>query len=65
MLLIGRLIESSRVDFFTTHLLGRSHSGVLFRDVFSISVALSLAAVLRLGYITPGEGAARVVGRNT
>ncbi len=46
-------------------LLGRSHSGAPFRDVFSISVALSLGAVLQLSNITPGGSEARVVGRNT
>ncbi len=35
------------------------------RDVFSISVALPLGAVLRLSNITPGGSEARVVGRNT
>ncbi len=36
-----------------------------FRDVFSISVALSLGAVLQLSSITPGGSETRVVGRNT
>ncbi len=45
-------------------LLGRSRSGVSFRNVFSTLVALSLGAVLRLSNITPGESDARVVGRN-
>ncbi len=39
---------------FTTLLLGHSCSFASFRDVFSISVALSLGAVLRLSNITPG-----------
>ncbi len=50
---------------FTTLLLGHSHSGAPFRDVFSISVALSLSVVLQLSHITPGESEAKVVGRNT
>ncbi len=52
-------------NVFTTLLLGRCRSGAPFRDVFSISVALSLGAVLRLSNITPGRSEARVVGRNT
>ncbi len=46
-------------------LLGRSHSGASFQDVFLISLALSLIAVLQSSNITPGESEARVVGRNT
>ncbi len=46
-------------------LLGRSRFGAPLRDVFSISVALSLGAVLRLSNITPGGSEARVVGRHT
>ncbi len=53
------------IEFFTTLLLGRSRSGAPFRDSFSISVALSLGAVLRLSYIIPGGSQARVIGRNT
>ncbi len=49
----------------TTLLLGRSRSGVFFWDVFSISVALSLDAVLRLSHITPGGNEAKVIRRNT
>ncbi len=48
---------------FTTLLLSRS--GAPFWDVFSISVALSLGAVLLLSNITPGGSVARVVGRDT
>ncbi len=50
---------------FTVLLLSHSHSGASFRDVFLISVALSLGAVLQLSDITPGGSEARVVGRNT
>ncbi len=42
-----------------------SCSGTPFRDVFSISVALSLSAVLQLSSIIPGGSEGRVVGRNT
>ncbi len=49
----------------TTLLLGRSHFGAPFWDVFSISVALSLGVVLRLSNIIAGGSEARVVGRNT
>ncbi len=55
----------SNLDFFTTFLLGNSHSGVPFWDVFSILVALSLGEVLRLSNITLGGSEVRVVGRNT
>ncbi len=48
----------------TMLLLGCSRSGAPFRDVFSISVVLSLGAVLRLSNITPGGSEARVIGRN-
>ncbi len=51
--------------FYTTLLLGHSCNGAPFCDVFSISVALSLGAILRLINITPGGNEARVVGRNT
>ncbi len=37
---------------------------VHFWDTFSISVALSLGAILRLSNITPGGSEAREVGRN-
>ncbi len=47
---------------FTMLLLGRSRSGTSFRDVFSISVALSLGVVLQLSNITPGGSEARAVG---
>ncbi len=57
--------ESNSFCIFTTLLLGRSRSGVPFQDVFSISVALSLGAVLRLSNITPEGSDARVAGRNT
>ncbi len=50
---------------FTTLLLGRSCSSVSFWDVFSILVALSLNAVLRLSNITSGGSEARVVEKNT
>ncbi len=51
------------IVIFTTLLLGRSRAS--FWDVFfSILVALSLGAVLRLSNITPGEIEARVIGRN-
>ncbi len=50
---------------FTTLLSSCSRSSVLFCEVFSISIALSLSAVLRLSNITPGGSEAKVVGRNT
>ncbi len=50
------------VMLITTFLLGHSRSGAPFQDVFSISVALSLSAVLRLSNITPGGSEAKVVG---
>ncbi len=37
---------------------------VPFRDIFSISIALSLGVVLRLRTSTPGGSEASVVGRN-
>ncbi len=52
------------MSFITTLLLGCSPSGALFQDIFSISVALSLNAVLQLSNITPGGSEARVEGRN-
>ncbi len=51
------------VALITTLLLGRSHSGAPFRDVFSILVTLSLGVVLQLSKITPGGSEARVGGR--
>ncbi len=51
--------------FITTLLFGRSCYDAPFWDVFSISVALSLGAVLRLSNITPGVSEVKVVGRNT
>ncbi len=53
--LVHTLVEYSML-LFTTLLLGHSRSGASFRDVFSISVALSLSAVLQLSNITPGQG---------
>ncbi len=50
---------------FSTLLLGHSRSSTPFQDVFSISVAPSLGALLQLSNITPGGSEARVVGRNT
>ncbi len=50
---------------FITVLLSRSRSGAPFRDVFLISVALSLGVVLQLSDITLGGSEERVVGRNT
>ncbi len=49
----------------TTLLLGHSHSGAPFRNVFLILVALFLGAVPRLSNIIPGGSEARVVERNT
>ncbi len=49
----------------TTLLLGCSPSGAPFRDIFSISVVLSVDAVLQLSNITPGGSKVRVEGRNT
>ncbi len=46
-------------------LFGRSRSTRLFGMFFSISVALSLGAVLRLSNITPGGSEARAVRGNT
>ncbi len=54
-----------RLIFSTTVLLGRSRSDAPFWGVLSISVALSLGAVLRLSNITPGGSETRMVGRNT
>ncbi len=59
------LSKTRFISFFTTLLLGRSRSGAPFRDIFSISVALSLGVVLELSNITPGGSEARVVGRKT
>ncbi len=50
-------------DLFTTLLLGRSRSGAPFRDVFSISVVLSLSAVLQLSNISPGASMDKWKGR--
>ncbi len=48
---------------FTTLLLGRYRSGTPFWDIFLISVALSLGAVLRLSNISRRKGReAKVVG---
>ncbi len=49
-------------SIITTFLLGHSRSGAPFREVFSISVALSLGAVLWLSIITLVGSETRVVG---
>ncbi len=59
------MILLSLTPFITMLLLGCSQCGMPFQDVFLISVALSLGAVLRLSDITPGGSKARVVVRNT
>ncbi len=46
-------------------LLGCSPSGAPFRDISSISVAISLGVVLKLSNITSGGSEAWVEGRNT
>ncbi len=56
--------QQKDMHVFTTLLLGRFRSSTPFRDVFSISVALSLSAILRLSNITPGGSEAKMVGRN-
>ncbi len=63
--LILKILINLGNELFTTLLLGRSLSSAPFQDIFSISVALSLGAVLRLSNITPGRSEARVVGKNT
>ncbi len=55
-------VKIKKRSFITTFLLGCSWSP--FRYVFSISVALSLGAVLQFSNITPGGSETRVVGRN-
>ncbi len=61
---MGGSLGKGQKSVFTLFLLV-FRSGAPFRDVFSISVALSLSAVLQLGNITPGGSEARVVGTNT
>ncbi len=58
-------IPKVNINFLTMLLLGRSHSGAPFWDVFSISIVLSLGAVLQLSNITPGGSEVTVVGKNT
>ncbi len=53
----------SNVILFTTLLLGCSRPGASFWDVFSISVALSLGAVLQIRNSTPGGSEARLVAK--
>ncbi len=58
-------IYNGNYFLFTTLLLHCIRSNATFWNVFLISVALSLGAILRLSNITPGRSEARVVGRYT
>ncbi len=55
----------SKLIIFTALLLGCSHSGAPFRDVFSILVTLSFGVVLQLSNISPGGNEMRVIGKYT
>ncbi len=62
---LRKIFIKSKSRIITSLLLGYFRSSAPFRDVFPISVALSLGVVLRLGNFTPGGKEVWVVGRNT